>query len=195
MQALRRRGLASVGVEPLHVVVLPSSKAAATGGGAPGPWHGGAPVGGRLLAGVREALSKATQVLPVTCWGRESCELGAVPGQLALPSSVATWTQFRRARLESTGPTGWGGALLRSAPGPERGAPGVFSPSKSREQGAQRKVASRALVAHITSLLPCSIPRTWLGEGGRGEAGEASRVGDTHAPRYHGGQGFYKAGS
>lgn len=67
VQASRRRGLASVGVEPLHVVVLPSSKAAATGGGAPGPWHGGAPVGGRLLAGVREALSKATQVLPVTC--------------------------------------------------------------------------------------------------------------------------------
>lgn len=61
--------LASVGVEALHVVVLTSSEAAATGGGTPRAGNGGAPVRGGLLAGVREALSKATQVLPVTCWG------------------------------------------------------------------------------------------------------------------------------
>lgn len=43
VQASRRRGLASVGVEPLHVVVLPSSKAAATGGGPPDPGTEGPP--------------------------------------------------------------------------------------------------------------------------------------------------------
>lgn len=146
VQTSRRRGLASVGVEPLHVVVLPSSKAAATGGGAPRPWHGGTPIGRRLLAGVREALSKATQVLPVTCWGRESCELGAVPGRLALPSSEATWTQLRRACLESTGPTGCGWGPSEASTWARERTPGVFSPSKTCEQGhTQRKAASRAL--------------------------------------------------
>lgn len=78
--------LAPVGMEALHVVVLPASEAAATSGGTPRARHRGAPVGGRLLAGVREALAKAAQVLPVTCWERGCLAQG---GDSGLPRASA----------------------------------------------------------------------------------------------------------
>lgn len=60
--------LAPVGVKSLHVVVLSSSKAASSCRWATGWLHRGASVGRGLLAGIRETLSKPTQVLSIP-WG------------------------------------------------------------------------------------------------------------------------------
>lgn len=60
--------LAPVGVESLHVMVLSSSKTASSCRWATGWLHWRASVGRGLLAGIRETLSKTTQVLSIP-WG------------------------------------------------------------------------------------------------------------------------------
>lgn len=60
--------LAPVGVKSLHVMVLSSSKTTSSGRWATGWLHRGASVGRGLLAGIRETLSKTTQVLSIP-WG------------------------------------------------------------------------------------------------------------------------------
>lgn len=93
-------------MEALHVVVLPASEATATSGGTPRSRHRGAPIGGRLLAGVREALAKAAQVLPVTI-----LTIGEV--RLGCWGFAHIWGGLRRRWWEGQRGSPWGGRWRR----------------------------------------------------------------------------------
>lgn len=93
-------------MEALHVVVLPASEATAASGGTPRTWYRGAPIGGRLLAGVREALAEATQVLPVTI-----LTIGEV--RLGCWGFAHVWGSLRRRWWEGQRGSPWGGRWRR----------------------------------------------------------------------------------
>lgn len=95
----------------MHVVVLAASEATAAGGGPPRARHRGAPVGGRLLARVREALSEAAQVLPVAVLAVRKIRLGC-------RGLAHVWGSLRRGRREGERRCPWGGRRRRN---PRRG--------------------------------------------------------------------------